>query len=50
MYEWQSTIKLPKCLLYLYCKRSKVTNIANERRKQKEGDKECGIREERRIE
>ncbi len=30
MYEWQSTIKLPKCLLYLYCKRSKITNIAKE--------------------
>jgi hypothetical protein len=33
---------------YILIGKSKITNIAN--KKQKEGDKECGIREERRIE
>ena len=35
---------------YILIGKSKITNIANERRSRKEGDKECGIREERRIE
>ena len=39
--------KTPNSLLYLIGK-SKITNIANERRNGKKGDKECGIREERR--
>lgn len=35
---------------YILIGKSKITNIANERRNRKKGDKECGIREERSIE